>query len=76
VVFCANDKDESSKFEVEKFRGKNNFEIWKLKIQDLLVQLRLQKALVGNSRKSTSMTKENLEDLHERALNTICLYGR
>lgn len=33
------EKVQSSKFElVEKFNGKNSFELWKLKMQDLLVQ--------------------------------------
>ena len=27
----------STKFEIEKFNGKNNFELWKLKMRDLLV---------------------------------------
>jgi hypothetical protein len=31
-------KMKSSKFKVEKFSDKNNFELWKLKIRDLLVQ--------------------------------------
>jgi hypothetical protein len=30
-------KTQSSKFEIEKFNGKNNFEIWKVKMRDLLV---------------------------------------
>ena len=32
----------STKFEIEKFRGKNNFQLWKLKMWDLLVQKGLQ----------------------------------
>jgi hypothetical protein len=52
-------KMQSSKFEVEKFSVKNNFELWKLKMQDLLVQQRLQKALVGKSKKPTTMTYGN-----------------
>jgi hypothetical protein len=31
-------KMQSAKFEIEKFNGKNNFELWKVKMQDLLVQ--------------------------------------
>jgi hypothetical protein len=30
-------KVQSSKFEVEKFNDKNNFELWKLKMRDLHV---------------------------------------
>jgi hypothetical protein len=46
------------KFEVEKFSGKNNFELWKLKMQYFLVQQWLQKALAGKSKKPIAMTNE------------------
>jgi hypothetical protein len=45
------EKVQSSKFEVEKFSDKNNFELWKLKMRDLLVQQGLQKALAGKTKK-------------------------
>ena len=35
----------STKFEIEKINGKNNFELWKLKMLDLVVQQGLRKAL-------------------------------
>jgi hypothetical protein len=38
-------KMQSAKFEIEKFNGKNNFEIWKVKMHDLLVQQGVVKAL-------------------------------
>jgi hypothetical protein len=41
------DKVKSFKFEVEKFNNKNNFELWKLNMQDILVQQGLQKDLAG-----------------------------
>jgi hypothetical protein len=66
-------KVQSSKFEVEKFSGKNSFALWKLKMRDLLVQQGLQKALAGKSKKPTSMTDEDWEDLDARALSTIRL---
>jgi len=40
-------KVQSSKFEVEKCSGKNNFSLWKFKMRDLLVKQGLQKALAG-----------------------------
>jgi hypothetical protein len=36
-------KMQSLKFEVEKFCSKRNFELWKLKMRDLLVQQGLKK---------------------------------
>jgi len=62
-----------SKFEVEKFSGKNSFVLWNLNMQDLLVQQGLQKALAGKSKKPANMKDEDWEDLDARALNTICL---
>jgi hypothetical protein len=71
--FVLMDKMQSSKFEVEKFSGKNNFEIWKLKMRDLLVQQGFQKALEGKSKKSTTMKNEEWEDLDAKSLSTIRL---
>ena len=44
----------STKFEIEKFNGKNNFELWKLKMWDLLVQ----KVLDGKIKKPLTMTDD------------------
>ena len=41
----------STKFEIEKFNGKNNFELWKLKMSDMLVQQGLQRSLEGKRKK-------------------------
>jgi hypothetical protein len=67
------EKMQSSKFEVENFNGKKNFELWKLKMRDLLVQQGLQKALAGRTKKPVTMTNEEWEDLDTKALSTICL---
>jgi hypothetical protein len=67
------DKMQSSKFEVEKFSGKSNFELWKLKVRDLLVQQGLQKALAGKTKKPTIMTNEEWKDLDAKSLSTIRL---
>jgi hypothetical protein len=67
------EKVQSSKFEVEKFNGKNNFELWKLKMQDLLVQQGLQKALAGQVKETRDMSNKDWEDLDARALSTIHL---
>jgi hypothetical protein len=63
----------SLKFEVEKFNGKNNFELWKLKMWDLLVKQGLQKALAGKTNKLKSMKDEEWEDMDARAISTIHL---
>jgi hypothetical protein len=40
---CRVMKMTNTKFKVDIFNGKNNFELWKLKMWDFLVQKRLQK---------------------------------
>jgi hypothetical protein len=72
--FLLMEKLESSKFEVEKFSSKNSFALWKLKMQDLLVQQGLQKALAGKKKKLASMTNKDWKDLDARSLSTICLF--
>ena len=66
-------KMSSSKFEIEKFSGKNNFELWKLKMRDLLVQQGLQKDLDGIRKRPVTMSDDDWEDLDARALSTIWL---
>jgi hypothetical protein len=70
---CQWKKVQSSKFEVEKFSGKNNFELWNLKMRDLLVQQGLQKALAGKTKKPMTMKNEEWEDMDAKSLSTIHL---
>eukprot|EP00253_Pinus_taeda_P002744 PITA_02744 len=49
-------KTQSARFEIEKFNGKNNFEIWKVKMHDLLVQHGVAKALLGKSKQPYNIT--------------------
>ena len=66
-------KTQSVRFEIEKFNGKNNFEIWKVKMYDLLVQQGVAKALLGKSKQPYTMTDDEWSDLDERALSSIRL---
>jgi hypothetical protein len=52
-------KMQSAKFEIEKFNGKNNFEIWKVKMHDLLVQQGVVKALLGKEKQPASITDDD-----------------
>jgi hypothetical protein len=54
----------SSRIEIEKFNGQS-FELWKLKMEDLLVD-REQWVVVDPSTKPTSMSKEDWESWKER----------
>eukprot|EP00253_Pinus_taeda_P017110 PITA_17110 len=63
----------NAKVKVEKFIGKSNFSLWKLKVRDLLMQQGLHKALDGATKRPATMTDSNWEDLDARALSTIRL---
>eukprot|EP00253_Pinus_taeda_P030085 PITA_30085 len=63
-------KNQSARFEIEKFNGKNNFEIWKVKMHDLLVQQGVAKALLGKNKRPASMTEDEWDEMDARALNS------
>ena len=66
-------KTQSARFEIEKFNGKNNFEIWKVKMHDLLVQQGVAKALLGKNKRPPSMTEDDWDQMDDRALSAIRL---
>lgn len=66
-------KTQSARFEIEKFNGKNNFEIWKVKMHDLLVQQGVAKALLGKNKRPASMTEDEWDEMDARALSGIRL---
>ena len=57
-------KNQSARFEIEKFNGRNNFQIWKVKIHDLLVQQGVEKALLGKSKQPFAMTDDQWNDVN------------
>jgi hypothetical protein len=59
----------SSKIEIEKFNGQN-FELWKLKIEDLLVD-RKKWTIVYPSTMPTRMSTEEWDKLERRERSTI-----
>ena len=66
-------KTQSARFEIEKFNGKNNFEIWKVKMHDLLVQQGVAKALMGKSKQPYNITDDEWDEMDERAVSAIRL---
>ena len=66
-------KTQSFKFEIEKFNGSNNFELWKVKMRDMLVQQGVAKALVGKTKKPYDMSNEDWNEIDEKALSAIRL---
>ena len=65
------EKTQSAWFEIEKFNGKNNFEIWKVKMYDLLVQQGVAKALLGKAKQPYTMKDNEWSEMDEKALSGI-----
>ena len=66
-------KTHSVKFEIEKFNGKNNFKIWKVKMHNLLMQQGVVKVLLGKAKQSVTITDDDWDEMDARALSAICL---
>ncbi|KAE9608613.1 putative RNA-directed DNA polymerase [Lupinus albus] len=62
-----------SKFDIEKFDGKISFSIWRVQMRVVLIQSRLKKVLDGKSKKPTSMTDDQWDELDEKTLSSIQL---
>ena len=63
----------SSKYDIEKFTGANDFGLWRVKMRSLLVQKSLLKALGGESKLSPTLSSDEKEDLLEKAHSAILL---
>jgi hypothetical protein len=63
---------EDGKFRVEKFNGQN-YQLWKMQMEDYLYQKDLFLPLSGVAKKSTTMKDEEWEILDRKALGTIWL---
>ena len=64
-------KTQSVRFEIKKFNGRNNFEIWKVKMHDLLVQQGVAKTLLRKSKQPFAVTNDEWSDIDDRALSDI-----
>ena len=63
----------ATRFEIDKFNGKNGFSLWRVKMRALLVQQGLWKALKGKDALPATLLDEEKEDLLERAYRAILL---
>jgi hypothetical protein len=61
---------EDGKFRVEKFNGQN-YQLWKMQMEDYLYQNDLLLPLGGVAKKSMAMKDEEWEILDRKALGTI-----
>lgn len=67
-----------SKFETEKFSGKNDFGLWRIKMKALLIQQGLAEALKGEKGLSDKLSESQRDELMEKAHSAIilCLFDK
>ncbi|KAL8540642.1 hypothetical protein ACS0TY_002040 [Phlomoides rotata] len=63
----------SLKLDVEKFSGKNNFGLWKVKMRVLLIQHELTGALKPDEEGESSIAREKRIEIMEKAHSAIIL---
>ena len=64
---------DKGKLKVENFNGQN-FQLWKMKMEDYLYQKDLWWSLEGKTKKLTDMSDEDQDILDRKALETIPFY--
>ena len=63
----------STKYEIEKFTGVNDFGLWRLKMKALLVQQGCLEALKGDAAMDAALTKKEKTTMIEKAHSAILL---
>ncbi|KAK2973986.1 hypothetical protein RJ640_020432 [Escallonia rubra] len=63
----------STKYDLEKFDGSNDFSLWRMKMRDVLIQQGLLKALKGKQGLPDTMSDDEKEDMLERAHSALLL---
>ena len=66
-------KTTTTKFEVEKFDGKTNFLLWKMRVTSLLVKEVTHKVMLGIEKKPSKMKDDEWNDIDFRTKTTIIL---
>ena len=64
---------ETAKYDLEKFNGKNNFGLWRLKMRALLVQQGLKDALDGINKLSNTLIDKEKKDIIDKDHTAIIL---
>ncbi|WVZ02051.1 hypothetical protein V8G54_022857 [Vigna mungo] len=63
----------ATKFDVEKFNGANDFGLWKIKMEAILIQQGCVEALKGESKMSDTITQEEKKKMGDKARSAIIL---
>ena len=62
------------KFDIQKFDGVTKFNRWQIKMNAILTQSGLKKALLGREEKSQDMKEETWQEFDEKILTAIQFY--
>lgn len=62
-----------TKWDIEKFIGENDFRLWKVNIQVVLIQQKCAKVLKGEVVLSATMLQENKTDMVDKVKSVIML---
>ena len=63
----------NAKFDLEKFTGKNDFGLWRVKMRALLVQQGIQSALLGEEKLPEGLTEKEKMEMLDKAHSAIIL---
>ncbi|KAJ4708888.1 Retrovirus-related Pol polyprotein from transposon TNT 1-94 [Melia azedarach] len=63
----------TSKFDIEKFIGENDFNLWRIKMRPLLVHQGLEEAVKGTYEMSDTLTEKEKRDILTKAHSVIVL---
>ncbi|CAJ2638177.1 unnamed protein product [Trifolium pratense] len=62
-----------SKWEIEKFTGKNDFGLWKVKVRTILTQQKCVEALLGISNMPNTLSNAEKSEMNDKVLSVIIL---
>ena len=63
----------ATKFDLEKFTGSNDFKLWKMKMEAILIQQGCDKALKGESNMPLTLMQEEKKSMIDKAKSVIIL---
>jgi len=63
----------SSKWDIDKFTGDNDFGLWKVKMEAVLIQQKCEKALKGEGMLSVTMSRAEKTEMVDKARSAIVL---
>jgi len=67
-------EDVYNQFNIQQFNDVINFNMWQIRMNAILTQIRLKKALPGKNKKSENMKEETGQKMDEKGLAVIQIF--